>query len=490
MISRHGWLAVASAIAFAAFAPSAAGAAAGNLGPGGRPGLAVDAQGTAYVSWIGAEPSVTSLHFCRLPRGATTCQALTLPATGTSISRPFVSIDGQVVRVLSYRYGREAPSSYSAVELFTSTDGGQKFGPPSDVGTVAFSDAVAGPGGGVSLATDAVSEGEQYQRVPTDGSAAATSNATLSTTHPYVGTVGLVDDASPLAVFADGSGNGQFRVCNACAGAKDPNDVANWSPPQDIGIAESGHLAGGRNGLFLMSSNALTGGHLVVRKYGGGSFGPSVPVPNGTGETPQSYLTQDPGGRLHALWPRIDADAIHLYYATSDDGARWTQGTLFAASEAFGGVRAAAAPDHIGLAVWEAGTGQNSQVHFLPMGPVPPTSVYTGPTRPVRISDQQASYTMVVPRGCVSPGQRFRVTLTWKRKKRKGNLFVKVRRSDFYLAAKVVKRDQRAPFVYTYRVLVTQRPGSTITVRARAFIKVRHGRPPKKSIRARIKVCG
>jgi hypothetical protein len=36
----------------------------------------------------------------------------------------------------------------------------------------------------------------------------------------------------------------------------------------------------------------------------------------------------------------------------------------------------------------------------------------------------------------------------------------------------------------------TQRPGSTISLRARAFIKVKRGKSPKKSIRAKVRICG
>ncbi|HEY3188236.1 MAG TPA: hypothetical protein VGJ70_12235, partial [Solirubrobacteraceae bacterium] len=337
-VGRRGPVAVVSAIVIAALAPCAASGAPGNLGSGADPAVAVDAGGTAYIAWIGVEPSVTSLHFCRLPRGTTSCQAVTIAAPGTSLTRPFVAVDGQTVRVISYRYGLEAPSPFSAVYLFTSTDGGATFDAGVPVGTdIAMSDAAQGPGGGVSLVTHADTSGEHYQRVPTDGSPAATTSALLSTTHPYSGTVALLDGTSPLAVYADANANAEFRVCEGCGAAKDPNDVANWSAPQDIGIAESPHLAAGPGGLFLMASNALVGGELLVRRYGGGTFGAGVRLPNGTGETPQSYLTQDPGGRLHALWPRIDADATRLYYATSDDGAQWRQGALFAGAEAFNG---------------------------------------------------------------------------------------------------------------------------------------------------------
>jgi hypothetical protein len=89
----------------------------------------------------------------------------------------------------------------------------------------------------------------------------------------------------------------------------------------------------------------------------------------------------------------------------------------------------------------------------------------------------------------VRPGQQFRVTLSWRRQRRKGNLFVKVRRTDFYLGTTRRRIDTTVPFVYTFAVRVTQPRGSTIRLRARAFIKVRQGRSPKKSIFARVRVC-
>jgi hypothetical protein len=38
-------------------------------------------------------------------------------------------------------------------------------------------------------------------------------------------------------------------------------------------------------------------------------------------------------------------------------------------------------------------------------------------------------------------------------------------------------------------VLVAQAKGSTITLRTRAFIKVKRGKAPTKSLRARVRVC-
>jgi len=130
-----------------------------DLGAGYNATVTLDAVGTGYISWIGAEPTITSLHFCALPRGATDCSVRTTLATeGTSLSRPFVVVNGTTVKVLSYRYGLATPD-FAAVFLFTSLDGGRTFGAGRKVGKTPFSAAVLGPGDGVSLTTHAHQNG-------------------------------------------------------------------------------------------------------------------------------------------------------------------------------------------------------------------------------------------------------------------------------------------------------------------------------------------
>jgi len=94
-----------------------------------------------------------------------------------------------------------------------------------------------------------------------------------------------------------------------------------------------------------------------------------------------------------------------------------------------------------------------------------------------------------VPAGCVKRGAGFSVKLTWKKQKKKGNVFVKVSRTDFYVGAKRAKIDRKAPFTQTLKVPSTAKPGSSVTLRAQAFIKVTKGKSPKKSVKATIKVC-
>jgi hypothetical protein len=363
--------ALAATLAVWQLAPAGAGAATPlTIGSGHKPGVAVDAAGTAYIAWYGPESNITSLNFCRLPRGASACDvSTTIAAPGTTLSRPFVTVDGATVRVVSYRYGLTG-ARFDEIWQFTSADGGTTFDAGHAIGVVPFDEAVRGPGATLTVATNAFFEGLVAQNVPLDGSTAGESRAVLSSDHPYNGTVGLVDANTPLAVFVDGSSNAQFR---RYIGAGSLNDPAAWTPAADIGYADYPRLAGGPSGLFLMSGtpqNALT-----VRKYTGTTFTAGTRIAD-IGDDAQAHLTEDPGGRLHALFGRIGAAGLELDYATSDDGVRWQSGPLLTqpGTLSIGQLRAAAAPDHIGVAAWETASDSSSQIRVAAIGPTGGTS--------------------------------------------------------------------------------------------------------------------
>jgi len=100
-----------------------------------------------------------------------------------------------------------------------------------------------------------------------------------------------------------------------------------------------------------------------------------------------------------------------------------------------------------------------------------------------------ATITLGGVKGCVNPGGKTTVRLGFKRSKKKGNVWIKVFRVDFSQNGKLLKKVTKPPFKRTIKVKATQRKGSFIEVRARAFIKVHHGKTPKKSVRVRIPVC-
>ena len=249
-------LAIACVVAGLALVSPAGAATSLTVGSGHKPGVAVDAAGTAYIAWYGPESNTTSLNFCRLPRGAAACDVkTTIAAPGTTLSRPFVLVDGATVRVVSYRYGLTG-ARFDEIWEFTSADGGATFDAGHPVGIAPFDEGVRGPGDTLTVATSAESTGLAVQNVPLDGTDAGESQAILSADHPYNGTVGfapcpdsLGDVPTLIAVFADASSNAQFRHFSGGG----LNDAASWSPPVDIGYADYPRFAGGPSGLFLLS---------------------------------------------------------------------------------------------------------------------------------------------------------------------------------------------------------------------------------------------
>ena len=345
-------------------APAAAGAATPlTIGTGHKPGVAVDAPGTAYIAWFGPESTTTSLNLCRLPRGANACDVTTtIAAPGTTLSRPFVTVDGALVRVVSYRYGLTG-ARFDQIWEFTSADGGATFDAGHPVGIAPFDEAVRGPGDTLTVATNAESTGLAVQNVPLDGTDAGATEAILSADHPYNGTVGLAGPAM-VAVFADASGDAQVRTSGGVL-----NDASTWTPPVDLGYADYPRLAGGPSGLFLLSgtpANALT-----VRKFDGTTFNAGAKIAD-IADDAQAHLTEDPAGRLHAVFAHNTAAGLELGYATSDNGTSWKSGPLLTqtdATQSIGALRAATAPDHIGVAAWETASGGTSDVRVLGIGP-------------------------------------------------------------------------------------------------------------------------
>ncbi len=362
-------------VLIAALVSPAAASAAGvaTIGEGSKPGVAVDAAGTAYIAWNGPEVATSSLQFCRKPRAAAVCDVRTaIPISGNSLSRPFVSVSGSRVTVSEYRY-QEKGGDLQGVHEWISGDGGASFDAGRQIGTIPFDEGVQGPGDTLSVATDAFNEGEVFQNMPLSGTTSAFgTRAGLSGDHPYRGTVGLLDASTPLLISTSGGDDAQFR---RYSGSGDVNDAANWTPPVDIGSLAYPKLAGGPSGLVVVGG--LADRSLVARKWNGTTFGAAARVaPNA--DSPNAHLTQDAAGRFHSVFNRFDADGLHLDHGVSDNGSTWRVGTVLiqqvATDGGIGNPRAAVAPDHIGVVVWEAGAPRK-EIRVTAIGPDAPKPV-------------------------------------------------------------------------------------------------------------------
>ncbi len=340
--------------------PPAAQSAPFAIGEGHKPGVAVDPDGTAYIAWYGPESGDTSLHFCRVARGAQTCAGQSVLATsGSSLSRPAVVVAGARVSIVQHRYGPFS-GGFNQMFLYTSLNGGDTFDAGVPVGYVPFDEAVHGPGDTLSVATNAFQEGGLVQNVPLSGGSAGEARAGLfGVDRPYNGTVGL-DGGTVVAVFANGAGDAALR---RYSGSGAINDAGTWSPERGIGYADYPRLAGGRSGLFLLNGTDARG--LEVRRFDGTGFSAPQPL-SASGDDAQASFFQDPSGRLHAVFPRGESDGFHVVHAISDDGTSWDSATVAVqATELPAQTRVATAPDHIGVAAWESG----GQVRVAAIGP-------------------------------------------------------------------------------------------------------------------------
>jgi hypothetical protein len=345
-------------------APAAASAAAFPIGSGNTPGVAVDGAGTAYIAYNGVETG-SPPHFCRLPRGATACDvALTLPIGPNSdtLSRPYVRVAGTRVDVVVHRNG---PNS---ITQYTSSDGGVTFPTSRVAGThVPFVEMASGPGDTLSVVTNADGRGGLFHNLALSGTQSTTFATLFGGTHPYNGTVGLIDATTPLAIFATGSSLGAFR---RYSGAGDLNNDANWTAPVDIGFVDYPRLASGPSGLFLLAGDENFG--LFVRRWDGGTFGPRVPV-TASGDHSETHLYQDAAGRLHAVYPRGDADGFHVEHAVSDNGVDWQTGSVSVQTDDEpASMRVATAPDHVGVVAWSSRAAGTTQIRVAAIGPGAP----------------------------------------------------------------------------------------------------------------------
>jgi hypothetical protein len=482
-------IAVCCALASPARAATPVGA-----GPGTFPRVAVDAAGTGHVTSIHVVGLTYTFHYCKLPAGAPACTApFAFADAEQDVDGGYALLppDGRVLLVES-----RGVSPTRAKLLWTSADGGASFSGPTQIGTLATSGAsISGralyaPAGALGLGAESIMTIGELSGVGAAFQATGTTPGTASAAAdlaPNVSADIALQGDSLIAALGDFQTLQWSRYAGPVPATLETlNTAANWTPPDLVGPRDAANpessLVSGPGGLFLGYAVDSTPGSadFVVRRFTGAGWGPpTVVAPTAT----KPDLHEDPAGRLHALW--VDQSGLHYRYTTDAANTVWSAPQTVATGEpTFGFPRLAVNAAGNGWAVWSSDSG----VRAVPLSKGAPP-LYSGPTRPVKTSGFGATYTLGVPRNCLSAGQRFRVTLTWKRQKRKGNLFVKVRRSDFYLGARVVKVDTRVPFVHTYSVTVTQRPGSTIALRARAFIKVKRGKSPKKSVRATVRVC-
>jgi hypothetical protein len=470
----------------------------------------VDPAGTLHAVWADdVYPENNVVHYCQVPRGATACtnaRDVFLPNPTDRIDEPYLvrEPDG-TLHIAMQRYVE------SDAYVWSSGDGGGAWSDAMKVydrgRCTDATEPLLGPVPG-EITFVAWNVGHCVFGAAINGSE---STSTLDANPPGGGVYNFAAaptlDGGLIAAADDLDRTFAWRL----APGANPSVTANWGTAQDLGAGEDAHVAGGPGGAYVLFQETTPSfdSLIHVRKWIGPGFG--APVDIGGGDTGYMHdMTVGPSGAVAAVWRRNSQNSEsfnRLRVARSTDGgASFSAPVSFATTEGVASrLDVGLATDGGGFAVWQD-QGEAIRAASLdpigefvpePEGPGPGTTPPPGtttprPTTPAlrrTVNVPGGRVTLTGPRGCVRRGGTFVATLKWKRKKRKGNLFVKVRRTDFYIGKRRVKIDRKAPFRQRLRVRASSVPGSTIRLRARAFIKVKRGRSPKKSLFVTFRVC-
>lgn len=466
-----------------------------------------DGTGTAHV--VFKSSVATDIVYCRLPQGATACSTTTTLSLDTE---PGPGIQGPeqpwIVRnagtgelvILDSRYIAGDVQKWSSLDDGATWSAGQQVS-DADPGTDSRRPQILDGGTAVMPSFNTSKKVNRFslnapvfpdtQQTLSSGSVANLDYDVMAATAAGTELVATASSLSDTYSWALPTG----QSVDSGAWPAEPTLVAaNEKDPQ---------LVTGGSQTFLFTSAAASIPR--VRKWTGAGFGAATSINLG-GVINRADASENGGNAgLTAAGPDQVRAAVSL-----DGGATFTPRVV--ANEA--GVFPDIAVDNSGrgFAIWKGAGNAMRVADLTDVAPPPPVVSTPGatpvptptpgggtvfvPGRPSGVpSTQTASgsggtYTVTGPKTCVPRGGRFSVTLKFRKQRRKGNVFVKVTKVDFSISGKVKKTDRKAPFRQTLTATATAAKGSLITMRARAFIKVRKTkRIPKKSIFLRIRIC-
>ncbi len=312
--------------------------------------IVTEAAGNGYVAWLhtrGGGTEASTVLFCKIPPGGTCTDPITLPLPGAgtsateAVSLPFPVLGSQpgVVYVVGPRYVD------ADTLIWTSEDGGEKF---SAAKTIASSAGELGVGGvllnPLHLATKAAPTSDRFDIVSEDpGIGFSEAGNTLTENREVVfanpgsfaqgTTLGLTTTSHlPVeAYWTDTTPDEVFYYRNT----KEPtNKETSWEGPKKVTNGYLPRLAGGPDGLYMLSDDYLSGEStenppevLEVRKYkeSTGTFEAPVVVARdpSAGLFVTGNLFENPEtGTLYVTWPeQVGENYVMKLWESTDGGA-------------------------------------------------------------------------------------------------------------------------------------------------------------------------
>ncbi len=342
---------------------------------GRAPDVLVDGAGTSHIVWISSTPGAAdAVHYCRLPRGAATCDiALALvpqkdygdgddPSFNASSGARIVQIGQQLV-IVDYRYPTSYPkpdgSSVSTTALeWVSEDGGVSFTGPGLVGNQPIAGGVVGfgpPNDPRVLTVTAGTTGGTYVQALTPGqfTSASANLGQDGVDQAYSGSLAL-DGGLPVVAFAD---LGNHSLVRRWTGVGSAGDASTWGAETVI-AGDEPKLAGGPGGLFLMN-RPTPNGRYAVRRLSGGSAGPPQAISDAADPEYRAFAETASGG-LVAGWESRGGDHPGVTIRASSDGSSWSGTERLIDGRDNGQLSLAAAGDGGGIAVLNHTGGINA----------------------------------------------------------------------------------------------------------------------------------
>jgi hypothetical protein len=215
-----------------------------------------------------------------------------------------------------------------------------------------------------------------------------------------------------------------------------------------------------------------------VQKFTGSGWTTPVAITNSAaGE--RFAIGQTPAGIVYVIW-RNTSGALQYTIATSTAARRFGAAQTLPSR---GDVESPEIAVDATGAGWVTWTNAASPAHAfaLPIIPAPRSTS-------VRLSDG-GGVSLETPRTCVAPGASFTVTLGFQRSRRRHSVYIRISRVAFSVSGSLARTVTHAPYRAMLTLRASTKRGSKVTVGARATLKTHHGRPPTKSIYAKVTVC-
>ena len=478
-------LAVLTIALLSAAAPAHAGTPF-TVGEGTQPHLIVDAaNGTAHVVW--ANDTTKKITYCRIPRRGTTCEARTdLDADigGLGPDAPFLLRDGSLLRLIVPKYAADR------VVMWTSADNGATWGASQQVYAYAnatdATEPILGPQPG-SFTVAAFNPVSAVFGVALDGSESAkTDHAELPGAYGYDLQVAPTTDGGLVAVANDLMNTVYWRMTPGA----EPSATASWTGPAAITVGEDSRVAGGPGGTYVLySAGTPSNPRAEVRRWDGNGWGTPVALAN---ELPYiNDIAVGPSGAVAAIWRRNDSPNRLRLGLSTNSGTSFALTTIVREDGVMDDMDIAIANDNEGFAVFEGpANGATSPIRVASTDPLSEPSSNKQLKKSATVPGGRLD--LFVPATCVSGTSPVKAKLAFKRiRKKAGKVVVlNVKRVDFYVGTKRVKRDGVKPFVQQLKIAQPQ-PGRRYKLTARATLRLKGSKKKTaaKRVTASVAVC-